>query len=54
MFRNSVDGRLNRNTFCSGTDVARVQCSRGLNKSEYGILCSVWAYYSLLLVAIEQ
>jgi len=27
--RNSVDGRLNQNTFCSGTEVALVQCVRG-------------------------
>ena len=27
--RNSVDGRLNRNTFCSGTEIALVQCVRG-------------------------
>ena len=29
--RNSVNGRLNRNTFCSGAEVAPVQCKRGLN-----------------------
>ena len=29
--RNSVNGWLNRNTFCSGTEVAPVQCKRGLN-----------------------
>ena len=28
--RNSVNGRLNRNTFCSGAEVAPVQCKRGL------------------------
>ena len=27
---NSVNGRLNRNTFCSGAEVAPVQCKRGL------------------------
>ena len=29
MLRNSVDGRLNRNIFCSGTEVAPVQCALG-------------------------
>ena len=28
--RNSVNGRLNRNTFCSGAEVVPVQCKRGL------------------------
>ena len=28
--RNSLDGGPNRNTFCSGTEVAPLQCSRGL------------------------
>ena len=28
--RNSVDGRLNRNTFCSGTECAPVQLARDL------------------------
>ena len=28
--RNSGNGRLNRNTFCSGAEVAPVQCKRGL------------------------
>ena len=28
--RSSVNGRLNRNTFCSGAEVASVQCTRGL------------------------
>ena len=28
--QNSVDGRLNRNT-CSSTEVAQMQCARGLN-----------------------
>ena len=28
--RNSVNGRLNRNTFCSGAEVAPVQCKRSL------------------------
>ena len=28
--RNSVNGRLNRNT-CSGAEVVPVQCKRGLN-----------------------
>ena len=27
---NSVNGRLNRNTFCSGAEAALVQCKRGL------------------------
>ena len=31
MLRNSVDSRLNRNTFCSSTEVAPVQCARRLN-----------------------
>ena len=29
--RNSVNGRLNRNTFCSGAEVVPVQCKRGLD-----------------------
>ena len=29
--RSSVNGRLNRNTFCSGAAVASVQCTRGLS-----------------------
>ena len=29
--RNSVNGRLNRNTFCSGAEVVPVQCKRGLS-----------------------
>ena len=29
--RNSVNGRLNRNTFCSGAQVVPVKCKRGLN-----------------------
>ena len=29
--RNSADGRLNRNTSCSGTEVTPVQCARGLD-----------------------
>ena len=32
--RNSVNGRLNRNTFCSGAEVAPVQCKRGLSTLE--------------------
>ena len=32
MLRNSVDSRLNRNTFYSGTEVAPVQCARGLSR----------------------
>ena len=32
--RNSVNGRLNRNTFCSGAEVAPVQCKRGLRVIE--------------------
>ena len=28
--RNSVNGRLNRNTFCSGAEVVPVQCKRAL------------------------
>ena len=28
---NSVNGWLNRNTFCSGAEVAPVQCKRGLS-----------------------
>ena len=28
--RNSVNGRLSRNTFCSGAEVVPVQCKRGL------------------------
>ena len=31
MSRNSVDGRLNRNTLCSGAEVAPVQCARDLS-----------------------
>ena len=31
--RNSVNGRLNRNTFCSGAEVVSVQCKRGLRKA---------------------
>ena len=27
--RNSVNGKLNRNTFCSGAEVVPVQCKRG-------------------------
>ena len=27
--RNSVNGRLNRKTFCSGAEVVPVQCKRG-------------------------
>ena len=30
--RNSVNGRLNRNTFCSGAEVVPVQCKRGLRQ----------------------
>ena len=29
--RNSVNGRPNRNTFCSGAEVVPVQCKRGHN-----------------------
>ena len=29
--QNSVDGRLNRSNLCSGTEVASMQCARGLN-----------------------
>ena len=31
--RNSVNGRLNRNTFCSGAEAVPVQCKRGLRKA---------------------
>ena len=32
--RNSVNGRLNRNTFYSGAEVVMVQCKRGLSHSK--------------------
>ena len=32
--RNSVNRRLNRNTFCSGAEVAPVQCKRGLKRGD--------------------
>ena len=31
--RNSVNGRLNRNTFCCGAEVVPVQCKRGLKNT---------------------
>ena len=34
--RNSVNGRLNRNTFCSGAEVVPVQCKRGQSVSMHG------------------
>ena len=36
--RNSVNGRLNRNTFCSGAEVVPVQCKRGLRESKSSLL----------------
>ena len=43
--RNSVHGRLNCNTFCSGAEVAPVQCKRGK--------ISLWMSHYRLLVARE-
>ena len=36
--RNSVNGRLNRNTFCSGAEVVPVQCKRGLSHKQSGTI----------------
>ena len=44
--RNSVNGRLNRNTFCSGAEVVPVQCKRRLRLlSEIGMALIVHADY---------
>ena len=41
--RNSVNGRLNRNTVCFGAEVVPVQCKRGL------YLLKIWPWKALLL-----
>ena len=47
MLRNSVDRMLNRNTFCSGTEVALVQRTQNLSvlesvyiKTQNPVLCT--------------
>ena len=40
--RNSVNGRLNRNTFCSGAEVLPVHCKQGVfNASLYLKVASI-------------
>ena len=52
--RNSVNGRLNRNTFCSGAEVVPVQCKRGRRVTVVRSKHPFWAIRYLVNVYCDR